>query len=273
MTSPADICNMALDAMSAKVTINGINPPSPPNSLAAQVASRNYQTQVDSVFRAANWSDGRYQDSLEMLGAAVGTPENPAGGALPVPPFPWLYMYAYPTDCLRMRFVMEPPEAPDSSVPVLTNVISNPSRPAPMVGAPFTPGLVKDTNGNLVKVILTNVRQALGVYTIRVDNPDLWDVLLKNSIIAALAAFFVNPIARNKDLMAERTQVAAGLILTARVADANEGVTSVDHLPDFMAVRGVGGGMWGGMEGSATGVAGSIGAPWDAWVGPDGLSY
>jgi hypothetical protein len=33
--------------------------------------------------------------------------------------------------------------------------------------------------------------------------------------------------------------IVRGIVDTARVADGNEGVTSTDHVPDWMAVRGV----------------------------------
>lgn len=272
MTSPADICNLALDAMSSKAQISGINPPVPPQALAAQVASRSYQIQVDSVLCAANWNDGRVEEDLEMVAAAQGTPENPDGTALPVPPFPWRYAYAYPTDCLRLRFVMTPPQSPDSAVPIMTNAVVNPVNAYPVTSSPFVVGLMKDTNKNRVKVVMSNVQNAIGVYTARIEDPDLWSPLLKSAIIAALAAWFVNPIARNKDMQAEKTAMAANLIQSARVADANEGVTSTDHLPDFLAIRGIGGGMFGGAEGSISGAAG-LAAPWDAWIGPDGISY
>lgn len=272
MTSPADICNLALDAISAKVTISGINPPIPAQSLAAQVASRAYQLQLEAVLCAANWNDGRFEDNLEMIAAAQGTPENPDGTALPVPPYPWRYAYAYPTDCIRLRFVMTPPQSPESAVPIMTNAVVNPANAYPVSSAPFVVGLMKDTNGNKIKVILSNVQNAIGVYTARADDPDLWSPLFKQAVIAALAAWFVNPIARNKDMMAEKTAMAANIITSARVADANEGVTSTDHLPDFLAIRGIGGGMFGGADGTVMGAAG-LAAPWDAWLGPDGISY
>lgn len=272
MTSPADICNLALDAITAKAQISGINPPVPAGSLAAQACSRAYQLQVDAVMCAANWNDGRIQDNLELLAAAQGTPENPDGTTLPIPPFPWRYLYAYPNGCVRFRFLMTPPQSPQSDVPIMTNSIVNPANAMPTSSSPYVVGITTDANGNQIKAIMTNVENAVGVWSGRVENPDLWSPLFLQAVIAALAAWLVNPVARNKDMLAEKTQIAAGLIMAARVADANEGVTSIDHLPDFLGIRGVGGGLYGGMDGSISGAAG-FAAPWDAWIGPTGISY
>src|SRR5258707_4915394 len=115
------LCNMALDQISARTTIQGVNPPAPANNLAAQVASRTYQTQVDAVFRAAHWNCARFQIGATLVAAAIGTPENPTG-ALPAPPIPWRYMYAYPSDCLLVRFVFPLTQPPNTSPAIMTNV-------------------------------------------------------------------------------------------------------------------------------------------------------
>src|ERR1700729_3473365 len=107
--NPVDLCNLALDQIAARTSITGLNPPSPPNNLAAQVAARTYQLQADAGFRSAHWNSARKQAKLSLLRAAIGTPENPSG-ALPTPPIPWRYEYAYPDDCLKVRFVIPSPQ-------------------------------------------------------------------------------------------------------------------------------------------------------------------
>jgi hypothetical protein len=66
MTSPVDIINQSLDSMGVNTPIQGISPASPSNSVVAQVASRNYQTQVDAIFRSANWNCTRQQAALNL---------------------------------------------------------------------------------------------------------------------------------------------------------------------------------------------------------------
>src|SRR5258705_48294 len=100
MTSPVDLCNLALDQISARASITGINPAALANTVAAQVASRTYQLQADAIFGGAHWNSARKQGDLTLLKAARGTPETP-DGSLPQPPIPWRYEYAYPDDCLK----------------------------------------------------------------------------------------------------------------------------------------------------------------------------
>ncbi len=277
MTSPVELVNMACDAIGVQAIINGINPPNPANSLAAQVASRNYQTQVDSIFRAANWGTGRRQVALTLLRAAYGTPENTTS-TTNIPPQAFLYEYAYPTNCVRMRFVM-----PNANANAQAGVTPPPfgsftGTPYPLVttNMPFIRAIDTDQNGNEISVILTNVENALGVYTESVTNPDLWDPLLRNAVIAALAAYFVNPLNRNAQLLQERIAIAAAILKEARVANANETIANQDHKPDFMRVREIAGARWGMFSG-----AGGAGLPFgafgysdfDLWVSPLGTSY
>ena len=266
MTSPVDLCNLALDQISARTSITGISPPSPPNNLAAQVASRTYQLQTDAVFRAAHWNSARSQAQLSLLKAAIGTPENPSG-ALPTPPIPWRYEYAYPSDCLKVRFVIPTPELPASTTPLMTNVGIN-FQPAVKTSIPFVPGIDTDAQGNQIKVILTNARVAQGVYTARIANPDLWDPSLQNAVIGALGAWFCSPVNGSDERKKMAIAMAVGLISQARIDDGNEGITSTDHIPDWMRARESGSGFWG--IGLADG--GFMGG-WDSWTGSDGISY
>lgn len=273
MTAPVDLCNLALDQIVARTSITGLTPPSPPNNKAAEVAARTYQIQTDAVFRAAHWNSARLQNTLTLLRAAVGTPENPSGvdaggNTLPIPPVPWRYEYAYPPDCLLMRFVIPRPNLPIAgTAPLMTNVgMSN--LPLVNTSLPFVPAIDTDQDGNQIKVLLTNAGKAQGVYTARISNPDLWDASLQNAVIGTLAAWFALPITGDKSLMTMRVQLAVGLINAARMSDGNEGITTTDHIPDWMQIRESGSG-WGGFGAAG----GNFMAGWDAIGMPNGVSY
>jgi len=92
---------------------------------------------------------------------------------------------------------------------------------------------------NLTKVILTNLPTAQLVYTRKIDDPDLWDPSLVQAMVSTLAASLVNPLARNAQLFKDQVGVAGSIVQQARVSDGNEGTTQQDHLPDWIAVRGV----------------------------------
>jgi hypothetical protein len=271
MPGVVDICNMALGQIVNNVAITGINPPSPPNSTAARTASLLYQPQADATFRAVHWNCARFQATATLLAAQQGTPQNPSG-ALPTPPRPWLYMYAYPADCLLVRFVFPLCVGP-AGAPIMTNVgVSFQSRIN--TSMPFVPAIGSDQNGNDIRVILTNCPDAELVYTKRILDPNLWDPQLVNGVVAVLAAWFVNPIARDANLLKERVQVAASIIESARVSDGNEGITSTDFVPDWMQVRSAGSG-WGG-RGAGWGYdipGGGYMGGWESIGMPNGLSY
>lgn len=266
MTSPVDLCNLALDQISARTSITGINPASPPNNIAAQVASRTYQLQVDAIFRAAHWNCARKQAPLTLLKAAIGTAENP-NGALPAPPIPWRYEYADPADCLKVRFVIPSPTPGAGAAPLMTNTGVS-FQPLVNTALPFQVAIDTDADGNQVKVILTNARQAQGVYTARILNVDLWDPSLQNAVVGALASWFCGPISGSDEKRKMAIAMASGLLAQARLNDGNEGITSTDHIPDWMQIRETGSGLWGfGLSG------GGWMAGWDSWAAPDGVSY
>ena len=280
MTAPVDICNAALGQMgAASQVIQGISPAIPSSSLAAQVATAIYQDQVDAVLRSAHWNCARFETGtfglpapapppapLTLLKAAWGTPENPNGTTLAQPPMGYRYEYALPTDCLKARYVISGRMPLNSAAaPIMTSVgFANPSLVDP--ANKFAVSLDSDATGNDVLVLLTNVRHAVLVYTKRVANVDLWDPLLKLAIIQTLAAWFVNPLNRNAQLLKERVGIAVGYIEQARVSDGNEGWMSMDHYPDWLQVRNAGGYGPAGLGEQAYG-------GWDSIVMPDGLSY
>lgn len=266
MVSAVDLCNLSLDQISARASISGINPPSPPNSLAAQVASRTYQLQADAVFRAAHWNSARKQATLTLLKAQIGTPENPSG-ALPTPPIPWLYEYAYPSDCLLMRFVIPQPNLPQGSAPVMTNVGIG-FIPRINTSLPFVPAIDTDAQNNQIKVLLTQACKAQAVYTARILNIDLWDSSLQNAVIAANAAWFCAPLNGDDKKREMAIQIASSLITTARASDGNESITSSDNIPDWMQARDAGSG-WGGFGVPGGGFMGAF----EGWSAPNGISY
>ena len=266
MTTAVDLVNIALDQISARTSVVSLDPPAPANNIAAQVAARNYQMQVEAVFQAAHWNSARRQIKLHLLKAAHGTPENP-DGRKPRPPHPWRYEYAYPHDCLQIRFVMPSalPELEGAAV-LMTNVgIERNTRVT--TSLPFVPAIDLDHEDNEIKVVLTNARHAEAVYTGRIANIDLWGASLRNAVVGTLAAWFCMPITGDKTLMGLRVQLAVGIINQARIWDGNEGITSSDIPVDWMDARNAGG-WFGDRFGSGPFFSG-----WSPIAMPDGVSY
>ena len=268
MTAVVDIVNQAAQQMGARAQCTSVFPSD--GSPLSNAATLLYTTQIQALLRAAHWNCARFQVVLSVLKAAVGTPENPNGTTLPIPPIPWAYEYAKPPDCLAGRFVITPPwPAPTAGTPPLTTGATAYQPQRVRTGYPFQ--LAVDYNTQTpparVSVILSNVRQAQLVYTGDIsDEPDLWDPSFANAAISLLSAWLVNPLNMKASLIGERISVLKGLLDQARISDGNEGVTPNDHVPDWIAVRTRYGGL------GATDNSGYC-AGWAALALPGGISY
>lgn len=192
---------------------------------------------------------------MTLISAAQGTPENPPGTP-PVPPLPWLYEYAYPSDCIQVRFVPGLVQ-PTTQTPPLTTAPNQNFLPMPQSPQFAVRFLVATDTNALTKtpqtVILTNLPQAQLVYTAYIDNPDLWDSSFREAMMYSLSAKLINAIARNKALFDDMAAMAQNVVNQARVSDGNEGITNQDSIPDWIAVRG------------ATAAIGYAGYNWFGW--------
>jgi len=116
-------------------------------------------------------------------------------------PFPWLYEYAYPSDCLKFRYLLQIPQNwPFPSSPTV----------APAVGDTLVTPYVSTTrrqkflryvgprsSGQRSKGLLTNTNQALGVYSYDCTNVDQFDASFTEALVAMVAAKLVMPLTGN----------------------------------------------------------------------------
>lgn len=230
---PVNVVNIALTEIGAKATVSSINPSDGSNE--ANIASTLYQPKMDALMRSAHWNCCRKQLALTLLKAVVidGVASDDP------PPQPWLYEYAYPSDCLKARYIMPIRTIAAEGVPLTTydNMV-----PVLYAGSAVRYAVATDTvNGNVRRVILTNMPQAILVYTARIDNPDLWDPHFLNAATSSLGAWMVTPLSMKQALIKTQIAIAQSIIAEARVSDGNEGLTSADHYPDWMRIRGIGG--------------------------------
>lgn len=228
-----NIINRSLLAIGSQSQVSSLNE----GSAQANAAATLFTPTFEQLARSAPWNCLRNEATLTLLAAAQGTPENPNGTALPLPPTPWLYSYAYPADCLQLRFIMPSLPAPNAGVPIFT---VNTGAPTWLNGGrniPFAVAYSVDSNNNPLNVILTNQSQAIAVYTVNQPNPQIWDSLFQGAMVASLAAYFVPALSLNMPLMQIQIKLAQSMIEQARVRDGNEGTTSMDHLPDWMRAR------------------------------------
>lgn len=235
--SQLSIANRALLSVGARAQVSSINPPD--GSVEADAISTLWTPTFEALGRTARWNCLRKQVSLSLLSAAQGTPENPDGTSLPIPPMPWSYSYAYPSDCLYFNFIVPSFPFNDGSTVPATTINNNAASGLPSTGGqiPFVISTDIDSANNPITVILTNQEQAVGTYSANIPDPALWDSLFQEAMVASLAAYLVPALSLSMPLMQMSIAQADKIIALARAQDGNEGVTTMDHLPDWMQAR------------------------------------
>lgn len=238
-----EVANRAINAVGARGQIASVNE----NSNEARYVRAYYETTLKAMLRAAHWNFARKYGYLTQLKAAPGAVGNTAPGTgvwVPAsqPPPPWMYEYAYPADCLAMRF-LSPLVATGAfqGTPIFA-VPSNTSMPAMQLQPQrFMEAVDDDIDPGPRKVVLSNQYQAIAIYTKFVDNPSLWDPQFMMAFENALGVRLVIPLSGDKKMAEAARLEAREVVLAARVSDGNEGLTfgpSVQQVPDWLAVRG-----------------------------------
>ncbi|HQT65345.1 MAG TPA: hypothetical protein PLO16_12615 [Acidocella sp.] len=287
MNLPTDIANQALDAIGSEIVLGDIEE----GTREAQILLRAFNQCLRQLLRGANWNFARKTASLVMLADATGNTPN-VGSMVPTP---WLYEYAMPTDCLKVRFIPQSTNTNASIVPA-GNIAINQNLPLlgvsnnagtggrtvparflvatdynnqPQTGTPDyeTAGISPASR----TVILTDVYEAQAVYTALMLYPSTWDALFREAMVAYLASQVALAVTKDKkfgfQLRNAQIAIAKDKIAEARVANANESRTSSDIAVDWMATRNGGGGWLGG------GYNGFGGMSYDRCNFADGTAY
>lgn len=241
VASVISIANRALLSIGARSQISNLNE----GSTESDAINTLFIPTYEALARSARWNCFRAQATLSLLAAANGTPENPNGTTLPLPPTPWLYQYAYPSQCLAMRFIVPSNPAASGGIPPTSSSINAPIYIPNQGQIPFAVAAAVDSGNNPIVVILTNQQQAQAVYTIDQPNPVTWDSQFQAAMVASLAAYLVPALALNLQFMSMCIKSAENMIMQARVADGNEATISQDHVPDFIRARSAGSGCYG----------------------------
>jgi hypothetical protein len=220
MTSAIDICNEALASIGARSVIASFTESSK-EAVNCQIF---YGPTRTALLRAAHWGFARKQQLLSELGNAQDS----------TAPYPWGYKYAYPADCERFRYLVPQPVTTTANAEVIpADAWATWPLPAPCRDWPYV--IANDVDK---RCLLTNVQYAIGVYTCDVQDPDLWDSLFRQAMVAAMAAKLCMNISGKVQLMQGFKQEANDAIMVARAADGNEAMPSTNHTPDWIAARG-----------------------------------
>jgi hypothetical protein len=154
------------------------------NSALQQIASQTRIASLTDGSPAANYANVIYAPTVQLMlreldpdFARFTAPLVASGAITPVPP--WGFEYAYPSDMIRLRQV-QPPSAG-------TGALADPFDPHP-VRANVAFDLI---GGVATKVILTNLPNALAVYTTSQVTEAQWDSVFSDAVVRRLA----NPLA------------------------------------------------------------------------------
>lgn len=284
--TPTDIAQQALDAIAIDYELGDIEQ----GGRQANVILRAYGECRSQLLRGAPWDFARKQGPLQLLADGTG---NTANVGTLVPGNQFVYEYAYPTDCARIRYIPWYPFlnpgvptgniAPaNSSSPTVTGmgsppylgqrtrpsrylVTNDPNYSTQIVGSAVSTVQGQSPAGNTV--ILSNVQDATCVYTFDALYPSLWDHLFRAAMVAYLACEVALPLWAEKDrkfglqIRREQMEIAKKKILEARIADGNEMFASSDIPVDWMQARAVGG------AGNSWWGAGGPGSDYGCWGG------
>lgn len=241
MVALVDLANQALGEAAARSSIGSLDE----NRSEAKAAKLYIYAVRDQILRAARWNFAGKVDTLTLLKAAPGTPENSTSTATswddtqPAPP--WLYAYAYPANAIAFwRVLRQPTTQTSGGVPIYSAAASNGYLPGISDNtspAAFRVSTDDDDLGHARRVVLTNESQALGEWSRPVDDPNLWDAGFQEALVQALAGKLAMAVSGDKQLAATKFQMANRVILEARVANGNEGYTNITREAEWIQAR------------------------------------
>lgn len=294
MNTPSDVASQVLDAIGSDFVLGDISE----GSREAQVLLRAYLQCLQQLLRGAHWDFARKTAPLVMLADRTG--QTPNVGT--VVPSGFQYEYAYPTDCMKIRFIEQHHDFPGAAIPN-GNIQIPAGRPMmPNLGPGFPgsrphparfviatdnnypvpggaqSGLVQGIGQSSRTVILTDVKGAHATYTALILEPSQWDSLFRAALVAYLASEVALALSKDKKfglaVRGEQIQIAKAKIEQARLVDGNEGTTSSDITVDWMEGRRTGGGLLrrGGYGVGSEGLGGG-GGGWDSLSFADGSAY
>jgi hypothetical protein len=192
--SPVSLCNLALVRLGG-ATIAALDEGSKESILCNLL----FEPSRDATLRDHPWNFATLRRTLADTGATVD---------------PWAYGYAYPSNCLFAREIVNPR-----------------GRLAPPV--PFE--VAGDGSGG--RVIYTDLAPATLLYTARVTDLGACDPLFLEALSWKLAAELAMPLASNKTLMDMAQGQYARLLTVARACDGNEGAAEPPEMATWMLGR------------------------------------
>lgn len=157
------------------------------HSVEAEECALWYDYSLLQSLEAYDWSFARKRQPLSLDGYS--------------PPAEWIFQYQYPADCVAMRRIWNPAGDKADAVPY-----------------------EKETNPDQNPVILTNMEDAVGVYTFFLTNSQLYTPFFVSLLGHALGSNIAWNLTGDRDVVQKEANAFTNLTKVAPAYDANERV-------------------------------------------------
>jgi hypothetical protein len=168
------ICNLALDRIGWPRSIGSIYE----GTAEARVALRGYGQTRDELLKSQDWEFAERFVTLTATGFS--------------PPPIWSYVYTYPSDCLKVRYVIEGSATATDMDPKSTLF-----------------GDINVTSPSSLRVIVANVSPATLCYTGQVTDMTTWDTGFTETLIEELGRRFAEGLGSAENIVVNRAAIAA----------------------------------------------------------------
>lgn len=215
MANEIDVCNLALSHLGDSATVAAINPPE--GSVQAMHCARFYPIARDALLEMHDWNFCTRRESPALLVDVIA---------------PWLYCYAKPNLCQKIISVISPEAEDDYSSPAGVDD----EVPTVYVPQPYA----VETLADGTEVICTNQEDAVLRYTAKVTDPTKFSSLFVMALSWLLASMLAGPIIKGDVGQKEARrcqQEAMGLVVSAKVNDANQKKSSTTHSVPWLSGR------------------------------------
>lgn len=198
MANQVEICNAALSQLGADSNIVSLDPPD--GSQYSEQCAAYYPMALKYLLEQFNW------------GFAQTRYKPPKYAELDQEQYPWRYSYALPSDCLRVVGIYEKGGSPRQST--------------------FPYELEYRAEEDTV-CLLTDVKDAVLVYTKYLDSPQRFPMYFIEALIMQLAAYLAGAVVKNQHAD-KYIKYAADALSKAKTLDAKK---SAHHHPRYLAAQ------------------------------------
>lgn len=210
MSTPVDICNLALARLGDEANVQSISPPD--GSTQAALCAQFYPIARDTLLSMRQWTFATVRAPLALL---VGDTYHS----------PWARAYALPNQCLAVQKILEADAAHD--VAVSGSAVSQPFRVEALA------------DGQVA--VLTNTPDAVAVYTRRVEDAGKFPPLFVDALSWLLASYLAGAIIKGdagRTASRATTEAFQQVLGTASMRDAAQQYVPARVSASWISARG-----------------------------------